>query len=113
MFQGCVKKKFRKSHGNLFTFFLVSGIVFKVPPYLTRKNNGSQGNDAFEGFCKDLLDNLAKNLNFNYVLRLGDDPNIGELNKETGRYSGLIGELREFVISVYFWEHSSNFGKIL
>lgn len=75
----------------------------KGAPYLNRNPNGGDGNDAFEGFCKDLLDRLAALKNFNYVLRIADDPNIGELNKETGRYTGLIGELREFVSPFFFW----------
>lgn len=70
----------------------------QVAPYLIKIDNDSlSGNDQYEGFCKDLLDRLAENLNFKYVLKIPESTVIGELNKETGRYSGLIGELRELV----------------
>lgn len=57
----------------------------------------SVGNDRYRGFCKDLLDELSKMLKFNYILEIPPNSETGGLNRETGRYTGLIGELRELV----------------
>ena len=73
-------------------------LSWQVQPYLIRKNDSEvAGNDAYEGFCKDLLDELAKELKFNYTLYIPENSEPGELIPETGRYSGLMGELTEYV----------------
>ncbi|XP_065222052.1 glutamate receptor ionotropic, kainate 2-like isoform X2 [Planococcus citri] len=67
-----------------------------VAPYLTYVNESDKvGNDRFQGFCKDLLHELSELLKFDYILEIPANTEAGVLNRETGRYSGLIGELRE------------------
>lgn len=68
------------------------------------------GNDAFEGYAIDLIAEIAKILSeyamthvtifsiqhfpeFNYTFKWVDDGAYGYLNKETGEWNGLMGEL--------------------
>ncbi|CAG2110606.1 unnamed protein product [Medioppia subpectinata] len=52
------------------------------------------GNDRYEGYCKDLADSIAKNVNFNYELRLVNDSKYGGLDsKSPSGWNGMVGEL--------------------
>ncbi|XP_017492005.1 PREDICTED: glutamate receptor 1-like, partial [Rhagoletis zephyria] len=67
-------------------------------PYimLKRPSIGEQldGNDRFEGYCKDLADLLAKKLGINYELRLVKDGTYGSENPTVrGGWDGMVGEL--------------------
>ncbi|XP_017488722.1 PREDICTED: glutamate receptor 1, partial [Rhagoletis zephyria] len=67
-------------------------------PYimLKRPSMGEQldGNDCFEGYCKDLADLLAKKLGINYELRLVKDGTYGSENPTVrGGWDGMVGEL--------------------
>lgn len=55
------------------------------------------GNDRFEGFVFDIIDEISKMLGFNYVFKLVDDSKYGSLNKETGEWNGMIRELLDGV----------------
>ncbi|XP_074651562.1 glutamate receptor 2-like [Tubulanus polymorphus] len=50
-----------------------------------------KGNDRYEGYCKDLLDELSKLLNFDYEIRLVEDKSYGTLRN--GTWDGMIGQL--------------------
>ncbi|XP_059614013.1 glutamate receptor 1-like [Phlebotomus argentipes] len=53
-----------------------------------------EGNDRFEGYCKDLAELLAKRLGINYELRIVKDGNYGAENSEApGGWDGMVGEL--------------------
>lgn len=66
-------------------------------PYMMLKSeiNGSilQGNDRFEGFCKDMLDLLAKQMDFEYDLHVVADGTYGIYDKSQGQWTGIVGEL--------------------
>lgn len=51
------------------------------------------GNEQFEGFTVDLLDELSKILGFKYKIRLVADGSYGSLNKQTGEWNGMIREV--------------------
>lgn len=60
------------------------------------------GNAQFEGFTVDLLDALSVQLGFKYRIKLVSDGSYGSLNKETGKWNGMIREVidgvgREFI----------------
>lgn len=57
-----------------------------------------QGNDRFEGFCFDIIDEISKMLGFHYVFKLVDDNKYGSRNKDTGEWNGMIRELLDGVI---------------
>ncbi|XP_039287193.1 glutamate receptor 1-like isoform X1 [Nilaparvata lugens] len=53
-----------------------------------------QGNDRFEGYCKDLADLIAKRLGINYELRIVKDGQYGAENSDVkGGWDGMVGEL--------------------
>ncbi|CAF1037279.1 unnamed protein product, partial [Didymodactylos carnosus] len=51
------------------------------------------GTVQFEGYCIDMLNHIAKELNFNYSLRVVSDGNYGKEEDSTGKWTGIIGEL--------------------
>ncbi|XP_068239083.1 glutamate receptor ionotropic, kainate 2-like isoform X2 [Palaemon carinicauda] len=53
------------------------------------------GNDRYEGFCIDLLTEVAAKLKFNFVLIPVEGNGYGGFNKTTGNWSGMIKELLE------------------
>jgi len=55
------------------------------------------GNDRFEGFVADVIDEISKMLGFNYTFQIVEDGNYGSLNKETGKWNGMIKELQDGV----------------
>ena len=52
-----------------------------------------RGNDRFEGFCVDLLHQLAHNLGFEFELYLVPDGKYGEQINDTDEWDGMIGEI--------------------
>ena len=55
------------------------------------------GNDRFEGFVVDVIDEISKMLGFNYTFQIVEDGNYGSLSKETGKWNGMIKELQDGV----------------
>lgn len=74
------------------TFIVVSRVG---EPYLREKDPKAEGNDRFEGFSLDLIDEIAKDLNFKYKFTLAPDEQYGSYNHETKQWNGLIKELRD------------------
>lgn len=51
------------------------------------------GNDRFEGFGIELIENLADMLGFNYTFLLQDDGAYGVFNQTTQQWDGMLGEV--------------------
>lgn len=51
------------------------------------------GNAQFEGYAVDLIHEISRILGFNYTINLAPDGRYGSLNKQTGEWDGMIGEL--------------------
>lgn len=68
-------------------------------PYLRKIENGESltGNERYEGFVKDLMDDIARVKNFTYKLELVSDNHYGVHNPVTSKWSGMIGEIIEGV----------------
>lgn len=71
------------------------------------------GNDQFEGYAIDLIDEISKLLGFNYTLKLVPDGRYGSYNEETKEWDGMMGELLQQVTFddlssrlFYSWEHA-------
>ncbi|XP_015781324.2 glutamate receptor 1-like isoform X3 [Tetranychus urticae] len=77
--------------------FIVTSILDE--PYLMFKKTGKdgvkyEGNDRFEGYCKDLADLLAEHLKINYTLQLVADYRYGSPDKNSPvGWNGMVGEL--------------------
>ena len=57
------------------------------------------GNDRFEGYCIDLLKELAHILGFSYEIRLVEDGKYGAQD-DKGQWNGMIKELIDHVSGV-------------
>lgn len=64
------------------------------------------GNDRFEGYCIDLLRELANILGFTYEVRLVEDGKYGSQDENTGQWNGMIKELMEHVSILMHLYHS-------
>uniref|UniRef100_A0A9J7ZCN2 Glutamate receptor n=1 Tax=Cyprinus carpio carpio TaxID=630221 RepID=A0A9J7ZCN2_CYPCA len=67
----------------------------KEEPYVMFKKSDKPlyGNDRFEGYCIDLLRELAAILGFTYEIRLVEDGKYGAQEESTGQWNGMIREL--------------------
>ncbi|XP_017787964.1 PREDICTED: glutamate receptor ionotropic, kainate 2-like isoform X1 [Habropoda laboriosa] len=68
------------------------------PPYIMEVTDSATRGIAieqtrYEGFCIDLIEEIAKLLNFKYEFELVPDGNYGTYNKETKQWNGLIRRL--------------------
>ncbi|KAK1805400.1 hypothetical protein P4O66_019716 [Electrophorus voltai] len=63
-------------------------------PYVMRKENYQdfEGNDQYEGFCVDMLRELADILKFSFKIKLVDDGLYGA-PEPNGSWTGMVGEL--------------------
>ncbi|KAM4600459.1 cell adhesion molecule CEACAM5-like [Polymixia lowei] len=63
-------------------------------PYVMRRGNYQdlQGNDQYEGFCVDMLRELADILKFSFKIKLVDDGLYGA-PEPNGSWTGMVGEL--------------------
>lgn len=75
--------------------------LFQTPPYGMLRETTTQlsGNDRFEGFCIDLINELSKMLGFNYTFVIQEDGANGNLDRTTGEWNGMIKEIIEGVSS--------------
>ncbi|GJQ75980.1 hypothetical protein Trydic_g18034 [Trypoxylus dichotomus] len=78
------------------TTFIVSSRIGQ--PYLmpkTSKNSDDvlEGNDALEGFSMDIIDNIAKMLNFSYKFVLTENNKYGSYDREKKTWDGLIKDI--------------------
>ena len=60
---------------------------------LKNKQDGEEltGNDRYEGYCADLAQKIAEQVQFNYELKIVEDKKFGEIVNET--WNGMVGEL--------------------
>jgi len=76
--------------------------VIQEDPYVMLRSNESNliyaGNARFNGFCIDLLKEIAKLLKFDYVIKLVDDGKYGAPGGPNGEWNGMVGELTDKVI---------------
>ncbi|CAM4612577.1 glutamate receptor ionotropic, kainate 4 isoform X1 [Lepidochelys kempii] len=78
---------------SLFNTTLIVTTILENP-YLMLKGNHQalEGNDRYEGFCVDMLKELAEILHFNYKIRLVGDGVYG-VPEVNGTWTGMVGEL--------------------
>lgn len=67
---------------------------FQENPYVMLRQNHQEleGNDRYEGFCVDMLKELADILKFKYRIRLVGDGVYG-VPGANGTWTGMVGEL--------------------
>ncbi|XP_055615442.1 glutamate receptor ionotropic, kainate 2 isoform X2 [Toxorhynchites rutilus septentrionalis] len=77
------------------TFIVLTALS---PPYGMLKDSPTKlsGNERFEGFGIDLINELSLMLGFNYTFVLQEDGMYGSLNRETGKWNGMVQELLDW-----------------
>ncbi|KAF7991156.1 hypothetical protein HCN44_002718 [Aphidius gifuensis] len=74
----------------------VTLIVVTIPeqPYVMLRNTGNfSGNERYEGFCIDLLREIAQMVGFTYRIELVPDGKYGVYNYETKEWNGIKADL--------------------
>ncbi|XP_006612268.1 glutamate receptor ionotropic, kainate 2-like isoform X4 [Apis dorsata] len=71
-------------------------ITILEQPYVMVKNRGNfSGNARYEGFCIDLLKEIAHMVGFGYRIELVPDGKYGVYNYETGEWNGIVRQLMD------------------
>lgn len=78
-------------------------ILFQSAPYEMLKESSEQleGNNRYEGFGIELIDELAKINEFNYTFEIQADGVYGSYDKNTGKWNGMMEKVMDGVIIVY------------
>ncbi|XP_034937013.1 glutamate receptor ionotropic, kainate 2-like isoform X2 [Chelonus insularis] len=76
----------------------VTLVVITIPeqPYVMLRNSGNfTGNERYEGFCIDLLREIARMVGFAYKIELVPDGKYGVYDYETGEWNGIVRQLMD------------------
>lgn len=63
------------------------------PPFTFKKVGNYTGNAMWEGYCIDMLEELAERLEFSYVLHGSRDGKFGGKSEETQEWNGMVKEI--------------------
>ncbi|XP_030636960.1 glutamate receptor ionotropic, kainate 2 [Chanos chanos] len=75
---------------------LVVSTILEEPYVMFKKSDKPlYGNDRFEGYCIDLLRELASILGFTYEVRLVEDGKYGAQEESSGQWNGMVRELMD------------------
>ncbi|XP_044215191.1 glutamate receptor ionotropic, kainate 2 isoform X5 [Thunnus albacares] len=75
---------------------LIVSTILEEPYVMFKKSDKPlYGNDRFEGYCIDLLRELANILGFTYEIRLVEDGKYGAQDENTGQWNGMVKELMD------------------
>ncbi|XP_050301840.1 glutamate receptor ionotropic, kainate 2-like isoform X14 [Anthonomus grandis grandis] len=81
-------------HGSMNVTLVVTTILEQ--PYVMLKSSPSPiPHDRYEGFCIDLLKELAIMVGFEYRIELVPDGKYGAIDLETGEWNGIVRQLME------------------
>ena len=68
------------------------------------------GNERFEGYNVDLIDEVSKILGFNYTINIVADGKYGSYNAKNKTWNGMVGELlsqvRKIEINAHFMKNN-------
>jgi len=62
-----------------------------------RAQSNLSGNSRYEGFCIDLLKEIATMVGFEYRIELVPDGKYGVIDLETGEWNGIVRQLMDKV----------------
>lgn len=68
---------------------------FQTNPYGMFKESSSImiGNDRYEGFAIDIIQEMSKMSGFNYTFEVQTDGIYGSFNNETKKWNGMLGKI--------------------
>lgn len=70
------------------------------------------GNDRYEGFGIDIIQELSKMLGFNYTFEVQSDNVYGSYSKKLKRWTGMLGKIIAGVSNIYMDNLQNNRRKI-
>lgn len=75
---------------------LTANTVYRIytvvqPPFIMRDENAPKG---FKGYCIDLIDEIAKIVNFDYDIKEVEDAKFGNMN-DKGDWNGIVRKVSE------------------
>ena len=78
---------------------MMYSMLTQEKPYVMvkQKDYSLVGNARYEGFCIDLLSEIAEMINFQYEIHLVPDTNYGAPIKNSDDWSGMVGEVLQGV----------------
>ncbi|XP_030751452.1 glutamate receptor ionotropic, kainate 1-like isoform X2 [Sitophilus oryzae] len=75
---------------------MVRELMMHEQPYVMLKSGSNlSGNNRYEGFCIDLLKELAKMIGFEYRIELVPDGKYGAIDLDTGEWNGIVRQLMD------------------
>nr|QHN69178.1 ionotropic receptor 9 [Sirex noctilio] len=75
---------------------IVRELMRHEQPYVMLRNTGNfSGNARYEGFCIDLLKEIAHMVGFTYRIEMVPDGKYGVFNYETGEWNGIVRQLMD------------------
>ncbi|XP_057339211.1 glutamate receptor ionotropic, kainate 1-like isoform X2 [Microplitis mediator] len=75
---------------------IVNELMRHEQPYVMLKKTGNfSGNERYEGFCIDLLREIAQMVGFTYKIELVPDGKYGVYDYETGEWNGIVRQLMD------------------
>ncbi|XP_058801348.1 glutamate receptor ionotropic, kainate 2-like isoform X2 [Phymastichus coffea] len=74
---------------------LVVITILETPYVMLRSKGNFSGNDRYEGFCIDLLKEIAHMVGFAYSIELVPDGKYGVYDYETGEWNGIVRQLMD------------------
>ncbi|KAL0110153.1 hypothetical protein PUN28_013655 [Cardiocondyla obscurior] len=83
---------FEPSIGNV-TLIVVT--ILEQPYVMLRSGGNFSGNSRYEGFCIDLLQEIARMVGFTYRIELVPDGKYGAYDYETGEWNGIVRQLMD------------------
>ncbi|XP_030751455.1 glutamate receptor ionotropic, kainate 2-like isoform X5 [Sitophilus oryzae] len=81
-------------HGNMNVTLVVTTIL-EQPYVMLKSGSNLSGNNRYEGFCIDLLKELAKMIGFEYRIELVPDGKYGAIDLDTGEWNGIVRQLMD------------------
>lgn len=71
--------------------------IQETPYVMMHYGKNYTGNARFYGFCVDILDSVAKQVGFEYILDLVPDRKYGAKDPITGEWNGMVAQLMKHV----------------
>ncbi|KAF5280992.1 hypothetical protein FQA39_LY05197 [Lamprigera yunnana] len=72
---------------------LVVTTILEVPYVMMHPQKNYSGNNRFYGFCIDVLETVAREVGFMYLIELVPDRKYGVKNPKTGEWNGMVAQL--------------------
>lgn len=73
-----------------------------MPYVLLASGYNLTANERYEGFCVELIKEVAQKVGFNYTIRLAPEAKYGIYNPQTGEWNGIVRELMDRVQFLHF-----------